>query len=158
MKFTMWNQISDRLNWYWYFRADYYCYFILLLSTNNPWTTLIFKSHLLIGFLDGSEQRWGFDRCWRNLLQIILTFHFSVQTKYFFSLAIFSYCLQYLSPTYDGLNSLVEQQPLRRLDYCSFCCMLVGVIPCHVFGCFCRGFCLHLCSYSVYKKNDKCLV
>ena len=110
----MWNQISDRLNWYWYFRADYYCYFILLLSTNNPWTTLILKSHLLIGFLDGSEQRWGFDRCWRNQLQSILTFHFSDQTKYFFLfghihiLAISSYCLQYLSTTSDGLNSLVK--------------------------------------------------
>ena len=31
------------------------------------------------------------------------------------------------------LSSLVPRQPLRRLDYCSFCCMLVGVIPCHVF-------------------------
>ena len=25
------------------------------------------------------------------------------------------------------------------LDYCSFSCMLVGEIPCHVFGQFCRG-------------------
>ena len=87
MKFTMWNQISDRLNWYWYSRADYYCYFILLLSTNNPWTTLILKSHLLIGFLDGSEQRWGFDRCWRNLLQSTYSdFSFFRPDKIFFSL------------------------------------------------------------------------
>ena len=47
----------------------------------------------------------------------------------------------------------VPQQPLRRLDYCSFCCMLVGVIPCHVFGQFHRGFCLHLLQLWCLQKN-----
>ena len=42
------------------------------------------------------------------------------------------------------LGCFFIQQPLKRLDYCSFCCMLVGMIPCHVFGHFRRGFCLHL--------------
>ena len=36
------------------------------------------------------------------------------------------------------------QVPIRRLDYCSFYCIIVGVIPCHVFGNFRQGFWLHL--------------
>ena len=43
-----------------------------------------------------------------------------------------------------GWKGDLLQQPLCGLDYCSFCCMLVGVIPCHVFGHFRRGFCLYL--------------